>query len=90
MTISIAQLISIFFISRWRGSVYKLVWRELLAYLALYYTINVMYRYVLTDDQKRYVGFESIFSIFACIRINDILYLCGIFRRLARIDQLIL
>lgn len=42
-------------IFRWRGSVYKLVWRELLAYLALYYTINIMYRYALTDDQKRYV-----------------------------------
>lgn len=38
---------------RWRGSLYKLIWRELLAYLALYYTINVMYRYVLTEDQKR-------------------------------------
>lgn len=38
---------------RWRGSVYKLVWRELLAYLGLYYTINVVYRYALNDDQKR-------------------------------------
>lgn len=42
-----------FNLNRWRGSLYKLIWRELLAYLALYYTINVMYRYVLTDDQKR-------------------------------------
>lgn len=39
--------------SRWRGSVYKLVWRELLAYLGLYYTINFVYRYALNDDQKR-------------------------------------
>ncbi|CAO1321326.1 unnamed protein product [Diamesa serratosioi] len=38
---------------KWRGSVYKLVWRELLAYLGLYYTINFIYRYGLNDDQKR-------------------------------------
>lgn len=40
-------------ISRWRGSVYKLVWRELLAYLALYYVINLTYRYALNDEQKQ-------------------------------------
>uniref|UniRef100_A0A336LX87 Bestrophin homolog n=1 Tax=Culicoides sonorensis TaxID=179676 RepID=A0A336LX87_CULSO len=38
---------------RWRGSVYKLVWRELLAYLALYYLINLTYRYGLNDEQKQ-------------------------------------
>lgn len=42
--------------SRWRGSVYKLVWRELLAYLGLYYTINFVYRYGLNEDQKRQVN----------------------------------
>lgn len=47
---------------KWRGSLYKLIWRELLAYLALYYTINVMYRFVLTDDQKRI--FEKIRQYF--------------------------
>ncbi|XP_074028348.1 bestrophin family protein [Leptinotarsa decemlineata] len=37
----------------WRGSVYKLVWRELLAYLSLYYTINLIYRFALTEPQQR-------------------------------------
>ncbi|XP_057671603.1 bestrophin-2 [Diorhabda carinulata] len=37
----------------WRGSVYKLVWRELLAYLFLYYVINFIYRFALTDSQQR-------------------------------------
>ncbi|XP_030385174.1 uncharacterized protein LOC115632250 isoform X2 [Scaptodrosophila lebanonensis] len=37
---------------RWRGSVYKLVWRELIAYLCLYYTINVIYRFGLTPNQQ--------------------------------------
>lgn len=38
---------------KWRGSVYKLVWRELLAYLTLYYTINLLYRFALTEQQQR-------------------------------------
>ncbi|CAH4038516.1 bestrophin-4 [Pieris brassicae] len=38
---------------KWRGSVYKLVWRELLAYLTLYYTINLLYRFAMTEEQQR-------------------------------------
>ncbi|XP_076265029.1 bestrophin 2 isoform X1 [Rhynchophorus ferrugineus] len=37
----------------WRGSVYKLVWRELVAYLCLYYSINLLYRYGLNENQQR-------------------------------------
>ncbi|KAH8379791.1 hypothetical protein KR009_007289 [Drosophila setifemur] len=37
---------------KWRGSVYKLIWRELVAYLCLYYTINVIYRFGLTPSQQ--------------------------------------
>ncbi|EFN62196.1 Bestrophin-1, partial [Camponotus floridanus] len=46
------------FFCRWRGSVYKLIWRELLAYLFFYYLINFTYRYVLNDQQR--VIFEKI------------------------------
>lgn len=38
---------------KWRGSVYKLIWRELVAYLIIYFTINIVYRYALVDEQKR-------------------------------------
>lgn len=38
---------------KWKGSVYKLVWRELLAYLCLYYTINLVYRHALNEQQQR-------------------------------------
>ncbi|XP_065359657.1 bestrophin-3 isoform X1 [Calliphora vicina] len=38
---------------KWRGSVYKLVWRELVAYLCLYYTINFVYRFALTEQQQK-------------------------------------
>uniref|UniRef100_A0A1B0G267 Bestrophin homolog n=1 Tax=Glossina morsitans morsitans TaxID=37546 RepID=A0A1B0G267_GLOMM len=37
----------------WRGSVYKLVWRELIAYLCLYYTINLVYRFALNEQQQK-------------------------------------
>ncbi|XP_020290520.1 uncharacterized protein LOC109858054 [Pseudomyrmex gracilis] len=43
---------------KWRGSVYKLIWRELLAYLFFYYLINFIYRYVLNENQR--VIFEKI------------------------------
>ncbi|XP_061933376.1 uncharacterized protein LOC108001538 isoform X4 [Apis cerana] len=44
--------------SGWRGSVYKLIWRELLAYLFVYYVINFTYRYALNEQQR--VIFEKI------------------------------
>ena len=36
---------------RWKGSVYKLIFKELFVYLAVYFIINVFYRTVLMDDK---------------------------------------
>lgn len=47
---------------KWKGSVYKLIWRELLAYLCLYFTINLVYRYALHESQQRI--FEKIRQYF--------------------------
>nr|XP_029713792.1 bestrophin-2-like [Aedes albopictus]XP_029713793.1 bestrophin-2-like [Aedes albopictus]XP_029713794.1 bestrophin-2-like [Aedes albopictus] len=38
---------------KWRGSVYKAIWRELLAYLCVYYTLNFTYRYGLNEEGRR-------------------------------------
>ncbi|KAM5231317.1 bestrophin-2a [Hipposideros larvatus] len=38
----------------WRGSIYKLLWRELLCFLGLYMALSATYRFVLTEGQKRY------------------------------------
>ncbi|KAK8394081.1 hypothetical protein O3P69_006349 [Scylla paramamosain] len=38
---------------RWKGSIYKLVWPELLAYSCLYYACNLAYRFALSEEQKR-------------------------------------
>ncbi len=37
---------------RWRGSLWKCIWKELIVYLALYYTLNLVYRFGLNDEQK--------------------------------------
>ncbi|XP_016977558.1 bestrophin-2 isoform X4 [Drosophila rhopaloa] len=43
---------------RWRGSIYKLVWLDLLAFLTIYYAINMVYRFGLNPTQKE--TFEAI------------------------------
>ncbi|XP_024940214.1 uncharacterized protein LOC107267237 isoform X2 [Cephus cinctus] len=37
----------------WRGSLYKLIYRELLLFLALFITISALYRHVFSQSQKR-------------------------------------
>uniref|UniRef100_A0A1B6MIT8 Bestrophin homolog n=1 Tax=Graphocephala atropunctata TaxID=36148 RepID=A0A1B6MIT8_9HEMI len=38
---------------RWKGSIYKLVWPDLIAFLTIYYSLSVLYRYVLDPDQRK-------------------------------------
>ncbi|KAF7659860.1 hypothetical protein LDENG_00292150 [Lucifuga dentata] len=38
---------------RWKGSIYKLLYRELIIFTLLYYFFSIVYRFVLNDDQKR-------------------------------------
>lgn len=38
----------------WKGSVYKLVYVDLLAYLFLYFSISCVYRFALDESSKRY------------------------------------
>ncbi|XP_063218444.1 bestrophin-4-like [Bacillus rossius redtenbacheri] len=48
---------------RWRGSVYKLIWRDFLAYIILYFVISLIYRYALNEPQQRV--FEKIRMYFS-------------------------
>ena len=36
----------------WKGSVYKLVYKEMLIFSALYATISLVYRLALNEDQR--------------------------------------
>ncbi|XP_047989276.1 bestrophin-1 [Leguminivora glycinivorella] len=38
---------------RWRGSIYKLVWLDLLCFLLFYYILNLTYRLLLDEHSKR-------------------------------------
>ncbi|KAL3265240.1 hypothetical protein HHI36_009454 [Cryptolaemus montrouzieri] len=37
---------------RWKGSIYKLVWMDLLVFLTLYYSLNCLYRFFLDEYGK--------------------------------------
>ena len=37
---------------KWKGSIYKLVWQNLLLYLVLYYALSLTYRFGLNDPGK--------------------------------------
>lgn len=39
---------------RWKGSVYKLLYFDLLIYMAAYYLVRVIYQFALDDEQKVY------------------------------------
>ena len=41
-------------LARWKGSVYKLVFKEVLVYAGLYVLMSVMYRMGLNEEQRRY------------------------------------
>ncbi|XP_058496183.1 bestrophin-2-like [Solea solea] len=38
----------------WKGSIYKVLYKEFLAFSAMYAAISITYRFLLYDDQKRY------------------------------------
>lgn len=38
---------------RWQGSVYKLVWKELAAFLCFHYLLHIFYIYVLNQENKK-------------------------------------
>uniref|UniRef100_A0A915KQP8 Bestrophin homolog n=1 Tax=Romanomermis culicivorax TaxID=13658 RepID=A0A915KQP8_ROMCU len=37
---------------RWRGSIYKLLFKEIIVYLCVYFLLSFIYRITLNDDQK--------------------------------------
>jgi len=41
---------------RWRGSIYKLLWKDFLLYVSLYYTFTVVYHVLLNSEQRRSVA----------------------------------
>lgn len=40
---------------RWRGSVWKAIYKELILWLFIYYTFNLTYRFVMNTTQKKLI-----------------------------------
>ncbi|XP_013788084.1 bestrophin-2-like [Limulus polyphemus] len=43
---------------RWRGSIYKLLYREMAIFCGLYYSLTALYRYILSENQR--IVFEKL------------------------------
>ena len=48
----------------WKGSIYKLVYKEMLIFCILYATLSLTYRIALNDEQKKYVAVCNITDAF--------------------------
>ncbi|TGZ66291.1 hypothetical protein CRM22_005403 [Opisthorchis felineus] len=65
-------------LKRWKGSLYKLLWIDLLVYLLLYYGLNLSYRFAMGESQKE--TFEKIVQhCQSAIRDIPISFLLGFF-----------
>ncbi|XP_060530679.1 bestrophin-2-like isoform X2 [Cylas formicarius] len=51
-------------LGRWRGSIYKIVWTDLVLYLAVYYLLNLLYLYGLeeTYGRRHFINIVTYFS----------------------------
>ncbi|CAD6207118.1 GSCOCG00010121001-RA-CDS [Cotesia congregata] len=54
---------------RWRASIYKLVYIDLLLFLTIYYTLSIIYRFALNEEAKR--KFESVVAY--CNEYSDLI-----------------
>ena len=52
---------------RWKGSVYKLVYKEMLAFLAVYYALNIFYRTILQEE-----GYELWRNLFESLKVSKV------------------
>ncbi|XP_045606217.1 bestrophin-2 [Procambarus clarkii] len=54
---------------KWRGSVYKMVWQDMLLYIVLYYTLSLLYRFAFPSDLQRM--FERL--VIHCSRFRNLI-----------------
>ena len=52
---------------KWKGSVYKLVYKELLAYILAYFVINLTYRIVIVENSD-----SCDVSLPSCLRLDAV------------------
>lgn len=57
---------------RWRGSIWKSIWPELLCWLSVYFTISAFYRYAMTKEQQLYASSRKHRRCTSCSGISKI------------------
>ena len=62
-------------LGRWRGSIYKLVWKELMVYMVLYGALSLIYRLVLGDYSK-----DTIHNVLSSLSFCHFWFTRGIMR----------
>ncbi|KAG5672778.1 hypothetical protein PVAND_002872 [Polypedilum vanderplanki] len=40
---------------KWRGSLLRLVWKDLIVFVSIHYVIQIIYKYILNDDSRNYL-----------------------------------
>ena len=54
-----SKMIQLQVLFRWRGSVWKSIWSELVIWLIFYYMVMVTYRFALNPEQREWVSMIS-------------------------------
>jgi glutamine cyclotransferase len=59
---------------RWKGSVYKLVYKEMLAFMAVYFALNIFYRAILQGEGYEFYRnlFEGKVTKIQCMYLKSI------------------
>jgi hypothetical protein len=48
---------------KWKGSLYKLIYRELVLFMSAYIILSLIYRQLLTQNQRRKVPLIDLFTL---------------------------
>jgi len=57
---------------RWRGSIYKLVWKDFALFATIYFLLTFLYRFILDKPQKKYA-----FAFSTSILVLSVHETCG-------------
>ena len=57
-------------LNRWKGSIYKLVWRDLLVYVSIYTALSLLYRFQLSEEGKLAIRISFQFGFKRVLKYN--------------------
>ncbi|XP_061495741.1 bestrophin-3 isoform X2 [Rhineura floridana] len=76
---------------KWKGSIYKLLYREFFLFACLYTAISLLYRFILTGSQKRYFEKLSIYcdKYAEQIPVTFVLVSTAVYKRFPTMDHVV-